>query len=498
MGSLRARAGRAGVAGRPRDARRGCPAGPRRGALADRATWPVPARLRTSLLNRGREDRARARDRRRDRVSGQGRPGEARDWPAGRSWRRTARSIRCSQACPRSPIWPAEEIAGSDSLPAVPGGPIAARPAQAHRHARRLPHPPPGPTRRSRRPPGRRRRTRGAAPRLGAGDTTQAAVRLGVALRLEPGYAHEVLEAIGERIDTDPALALVAGDALRLLGRESEALAAFDRARGTPPTPRTTTRTPDDEGDEPPDRGRRSPTARRSTPSRARSDPEDVARLPPRRATLLPRVAVRVVPPAGSAATPRSITGPRDPSPGVASSKRHPPTPWQTSSAPSSSSSPTASSASWSAASSPASRSAVSSSSASSSSTSTARSPRSTTRSTARSRSSAASSTSSRRGPLVAAALEGPNAIAIVRAMNGATRPHEAAPGLDPRRLRGRDGAEPRPRVGQRGERRGRARAVVQARGAARATSARSTAGCSPRASSRVAPDGTRRRALRT
>jgi nucleoside-diphosphate kinase len=31
--------------------------------------------------------------------------------------------------------------------------------------------------------------------------------------------------------------------------------------------------------------------------------------------------------------------------------------------------------------------------------------------------------------PLVAVALEGPNAIAIVRAMNGATRPHEAAPG---------------------------------------------------------------------
>jgi hypothetical protein len=30
----------------------------------------------------------------------------------------------------------------------------------------------------------------------------------------------------------DPALALVAGDALRLLGRESEALVAFDLARG--------------------------------------------------------------------------------------------------------------------------------------------------------------------------------------------------------------------------------------------------------------------------
>ena len=32
-------------------------------------------------------------------------------------------------------------------------------------------------------------------------------------------------------------------------------------------------------------------------------------------------------------------------------------------------------------------------------------------------------------GPLVAIALEGPNAIAVVRAINGATRPHEAAPG---------------------------------------------------------------------
>jgi nucleoside-diphosphate kinase len=31
--------------------------------------------------------------------------------------------------------------------------------------------------------------------------------------------------------------------------------------------------------------------------------------------------------------------------------------------------------------------------------------------------------------PLVAAVVEGPNAVAVVRAMNGATRPHEAAPG---------------------------------------------------------------------
>jgi nucleoside-diphosphate kinase len=32
-------------------------------------------------------------------------------------------------------------------------------------------------------------------------------------------------------------------------------------------------------------------------------------------------------------------------------------------------------------------------------------------------------------GPLVALALEGPNAITVVRAVNGATRPEEAAPG---------------------------------------------------------------------
>ena len=31
--------------------------------------------------------------------------------------------------------------------------------------------------------------------------------------------------------------------------------------------------------------------------------------------------------------------------------------------------------------------------------------------------------------PLVALAFDGPNAIAVVRAVNGATRPHEAAPG---------------------------------------------------------------------
>ena len=55
-----------------------------------------------------------------------------------------------------------------------------------------------------------------------------------MALRLEPGFADAVLEALAGR-GTHPLLELVRGVALRLLGREAEALEAFDRARGGPP-----------------------------------------------------------------------------------------------------------------------------------------------------------------------------------------------------------------------------------------------------------------------
>ena len=185
-------------------------------------------------------------------VSAQGRPGEARRL-AGRALEAADGPLDPLFAgIPRSLIWPAEEIAASDGLPAVPGGPIAARPAQAHASRSSAASPvvvadPSVPA-----STGAAEAYAGGRAALGAGDTTQAAVRLGVALRLEPGYAREVLEAIGERIDTDPELALVAGDALRLLGRESEALAAFDRARGHAPTPADDDADAhDDEGDEP-------------------------------------------------------------------------------------------------------------------------------------------------------------------------------------------------------------------------------------------------------
>ena len=51
-------------------------------------------------------------------------------------------------------------------------------------------------------------------------------------------------------------------------------------------------------------------------------------------------------------------------------------------------------------------------------------------------------------GPLVAMVLEGEQAVAAARQVIGATNPVEAAPGLDPRRLRDRGRPEHGPRVG--------------------------------------------------
>ena len=104
------------------------------------------------------------------------------------------------------------------------------------------------------------------------------------------------------------------------------------------------------------------------------------------------------------------------------------------------------------------------------------------------------------RGPSREAVLRGPGGLHHVGAARrgrarGAERdrdrprderrdaPARGGAGLDPRRLRGRDGAEPGPRLGQRRRTRPRSSRCGSARGAARATSARSTAGCSPRPS---------------
>ena len=167
-------------------------------------------------------------------VAAQGRPGEAR--------RLAARALEAVPGpldvvfagIPRSLIWPADVLVETGAAPLTVDPPPAVRPSTNAGHAAAtvrgasIAELAPDPA-----SPAAAEAYAGGRAALGAGETTQAAIRLGVALRLEPAYAHDVLEAIGDLAD-EPALALVAGDALRLLGRESEARAAFDVARGRP------------------------------------------------------------------------------------------------------------------------------------------------------------------------------------------------------------------------------------------------------------------------
>jgi hypothetical protein len=143
-------------------------------------------------------------------IAALGRPSEARRL-AGHALERSGGSLDALFAgMPRAAIWPADpvpETAAGVRVRTVRGiGPASAAAAESFAGGRAA---------------------------LASGDVASASLRLGVAIRLEPAFAQGVLDAIGDRAD-EPALALVAGDALRLLGRESEALAAFDRARGRP------------------------------------------------------------------------------------------------------------------------------------------------------------------------------------------------------------------------------------------------------------------------
>ena len=182
----------------------------------------------TALLARGR-DEAFALLIAAEFVAAEGRPGEAR--------RLAARAVALIDppldavfaGMPRSLIWP-------DDAPSVPDPSAALGAGMAAVHAEL------GHAERTRRAaadgdPGTPASTvaaeayAGGRAALAGGDVGGAAVGLGIALRLDPGFAEGVLEAVGAW-ERDPALALVAGDALRLLGRETEALDAFELARG--------------------------------------------------------------------------------------------------------------------------------------------------------------------------------------------------------------------------------------------------------------------------
>ena len=136
----------------------------------------------------------------------------------------TARSSRCSPASRGASIWPADPVADP--------GPPPGEPASRWREPRSSPalrYPGSRPTTRlDRRGRGVRGRARGARRRRHGPGRAPPGRRAPARARLRAGRAR------GDRRTrrSTRALALVAGDALRLLGRESEALAAFDMARG--------------------------------------------------------------------------------------------------------------------------------------------------------------------------------------------------------------------------------------------------------------------------
>ena len=146
-------------------------------------------------------------------IAGVGRPAEARRL-ASRALKNEGLSLdQVFAGMPRSLIWPADE-------PPDDGAP----PPAGHRTRALEDDSSPASA-------GAAEAFAGGRAALAAGDVALASLRLGVAIRLEPKFAQGVLTAIGGRA-SEPYLALVAGDALRLLGREHEALAAFDQARG--------------------------------------------------------------------------------------------------------------------------------------------------------------------------------------------------------------------------------------------------------------------------
>jgi hypothetical protein len=88
---------------------------------------------------------------------------------------------------------------------------------------------------------------------LDRGAVAPAVTALGLAMRLDPSAAGLVLAALGSGPWDDPALALLAGDALAELGRETEAravwAAAAAAAEGSDPTRDRNARASDDAGD---------------------------------------------------------------------------------------------------------------------------------------------------------------------------------------------------------------------------------------------------------
>jgi hypothetical protein len=65
---------------------------------------------------------------------------------------------------------------------------------------------------------------------IAAGDLTAAAVHLGIALRIDPDLAADVLDVLEPLASRIPEIELIRGDALRLVGREDDARRAYAEA----------------------------------------------------------------------------------------------------------------------------------------------------------------------------------------------------------------------------------------------------------------------------
>jgi tetratricopeptide (TPR) repeat protein len=172
---------------------------------------------------------------------------------------------------PRSPAWPPDPAAPPPSPTTMFDGPAAGRAATGRaatperRQSSREPAPPPTPPSEAEEaatgaglwdedlaaaaeaaaesqaaidaslPTGEEALDAGRAA-LDAGDVTGAALQLGIVLRMAPALAPAVIDLVGER--HDPGLALVRGDAYRLVGRELDARRAYvDAARPDQPAP---------------------------------------------------------------------------------------------------------------------------------------------------------------------------------------------------------------------------------------------------------------------
>jgi hypothetical protein len=153
-----------------------------------------------------------------------GRPGEARRLAARAVESVTGDLDPMFAGMPRSLIWPAD---GDVEIPPVASHAAVPAPDRTDGSARTLWAEPVVARQTDSLPDADEALAAGKAA-IERGDEADAAVRLGIALRLAPALAPAILDAVGA-LD-GPAIELVRGDAYRIVGRENEARRSYSAA----------------------------------------------------------------------------------------------------------------------------------------------------------------------------------------------------------------------------------------------------------------------------